>query len=67
MGILVLSFVVAFAGASGGRVDMGQIVVVVLRVCGYFAAGLIVGRCLPRLLQWGRPCRPPLTRFRSVR
>jgi Kef-type K+ transport system membrane component KefB len=53
MGILVLSFIVAFAKASADGVDLAQIGMVVLRVCGYFALAVVVGRWFGPLLRWG--------------
>jgi len=44
MGIVVLSFVVAFA--RGGDVDYGEFAIVVLRMVGYFAVALATGRLL---------------------
>ena len=52
MGIIVLSFVVAFARAQGG-VDLGSVGLILLRMTAYFAVAIFVGRwAFPRLCLW---------------
>lgn len=50
MGIIVLSFVVAFA--RGGPLDYAQFGVVVLRMMVYFAIAIAAGRVLAPLARW---------------
>jgi Kef-type K+ transport system membrane component KefB len=52
MGIIVLSFVVAFAKGSGGGADLGAVVVVVVRMAAYFAVAIAAGRLLGPILRW---------------
>jgi len=52
MGIIVLSFVVAFARASTAGVDVGGVALVVLRMAAYFAVAIAAGRLLTPLLRW---------------
>jgi Kef-type K+ transport system membrane component KefB len=57
MGIIVLSFVVAFARAEG-RVDVVSILLVLARMTAYFVAAIVVGRwALPRLAAWAERLR----------
>lgn len=57
MGILVLSVVVAFAKTSTGEVDVAQIGWIAIRVCGYFAIAVLLGRLLGPLLRWAATLR----------
>jgi Kef-type K+ transport system membrane component KefB len=52
MGIVILSLVVAFARASAGGVDIGQIALVALRIVAFFAIAIALGRFLGPLLRW---------------
>ena len=52
MGIIVLSFVVAFAKASAGGADLGAVALVVVRMAAYFAVAVAAGRLLSPLLRW---------------
>jgi len=52
MGIIILSLVVAFARASAGGVDLGQIAVVAVRIAAFFAIAIALGRFLGPLLRW---------------
>jgi Kef-type K+ transport system membrane component KefB len=52
MGIIVLSFVVAFARASGGSVDFGGVALIIGRMVAYFAVALAAGRLLGPALRW---------------
>lgn len=52
MGIIVLSFVVAFARASAGGADLGAVALVVVRMAAYFAVVVAAGRLLSPVLQW---------------
>jgi Kef-type K+ transport system membrane component KefB len=52
MGIIVLSFVVAFAKASSAGVDFGQVAVVVFRMVAYFIVAVAAGRLLAPVLRW---------------
>ena len=52
MGIIVLSFVVAFARASEGGADLGAVALVVLRMAAYFAIAIAAGRLLSPVLRW---------------
>ena len=52
MGIVVLSFVVAFAKASADGVDLGAVGVVILRMAAYFAVAVAAGRLLRPALAW---------------
>ena len=54
MGIILLSLVVAFAKASAGGVDMGQIGLVAVRIAAFFAAAVFAGRWLSPALGWAR-------------
>ena len=55
MGIIVLSFVVAFAKASAGGADLAAVGLVVVRMAAYFAVAVAAGRLLsPLLRQAGR-------------
>jgi Kef-type K+ transport system membrane component KefB len=58
MGIVVLSFVVALARASGS-LDLGAVAIVVLRMAGYFALAIAAGRLLGPALRWAS--RLPVT------
>jgi Na+:H+ antiporter len=52
MGIVVLSFVVAFAKASTAGVEFGYVAFVILRMAAYFAVAVAAGRFLPHVLTW---------------
>jgi Kef-type K+ transport system membrane component KefB len=52
MGIIVLSFVVAFARASTGGVELGGVALVVIRMAAYFAIAVAAGRLLGPVLRW---------------
>ena len=52
MGIIVLSFVVAFARASNDGVDVAGVAMVVVRMAGYFALAVAAGRLFAPLLRW---------------
>ena len=52
MGIIVLSFVVAFAKASSGGADVAGVVLVVVRMAAYFAVAIMAGRFLAPALRW---------------
>lgn len=52
MGIIVLSFVVAFARASTGGVDVGGVAIVILRMAAYFLIAVAAGRLLSPALRW---------------
>jgi len=52
MGIIVLSFVVAFARASAGGVELGGVALVVIRMAAYFAIAVAAGRLLGPVLRW---------------
>src|SRR6185503_453511 len=56
MGILVLSVVVAAAGASGEALtdgfDLGQIAWLVVRMTAFFVTAIVAGRWFTPLLQW---------------
>lgn len=52
MGIIVLSFVVAFARASNAGVDIAGVALVVVRMTAYFALAVAAGRLLAPLLRW---------------
>ena len=52
MGIIVLSFVVAFARASGGGVDLAGVALVLVRMVAYFALAFAAGRLLGPVLRW---------------
>ena len=57
MGIIVLSFVVAFARAEG-RVDLTSILLVLVRMTGYFVVAIVFGRwAFPRLAAWAERLR----------
>jgi Kef-type K+ transport system membrane component KefB len=51
MGIIVLSFVVAFAMASGGSADLAGVALIIVRMVAYFAVALAAGRLLAPLLR----------------
>ena len=51
MGIIVLSFIVAFARASTTGVDLAGVVLVVVRMVAYFAVAVVAGRLLVPLLR----------------
>ena len=51
MGIIVLSFVVAFARASNEGVDVAGVALVVVRMAAYFALAVAAGRFLAPLLR----------------
>ena len=59
MGIVVLSFVVAFARASSGGVDAVQVGLVIARMAAYFAVAIAAGRVLAPVLRWAS--RLPVT------
>ncbi len=52
MGIIVLSFVVAFARASSTGVDLAGVLLVVVRMVAYFVLAVVAGRILVPLLRW---------------
>ena len=52
MGIIVLSFVVAFARASSGSADLGEVALVVVRMAADFAVAIVAGRLLGPVLSW---------------
>jgi len=52
MGIIVLSFVVAFAKSSGGGADVGAVGLAVVRMAAYFAVAVAAGRLLRPVLRW---------------
>ena len=52
MGIIVLSFVVAFARASTEGVDVAGVALIVVRMAAYFALAVAAGRLLAPLLRW---------------
>ncbi len=54
MGIVVLSFVVAFAEASSGGVNLSQVGLIVLRMALFFGASLAAARYLERFVAWGQ-------------
>jgi Kef-type K+ transport system membrane component KefB len=55
MGIVVLSVVVALAGATAaGRVDAMALVLVAVRLLVFFAAAVLAARWLPAALRWAR-------------
>ena len=64
MGIIVLSFVVAFARASAGGVDVAAVVLVVVRMAAYFVVAVVAGRWLAPALRWAG--RLPVTQARAV-
>jgi Kef-type K+ transport system membrane component KefB len=59
MGIIVLSFVVAFAKASAGGVDIAEVVWVIVRMAAYFVVAIAAGRLLGPALR--RVSRLPVT------
>ena len=59
MGIIVLSFVVAFARAPGGSADLAGVALVVVRMMAYFAVAIAAGRFLGPVLRWAS--RLPVT------
>ena len=59
MGIIVLSFVVAFARAPGGSADLAGVALVVVRRVAYFAVAIAAGRLLGPVLRWAS--RLPVT------
>jgi Kef-type K+ transport system membrane component KefB len=57
MGIIVLSFVVAFARASG-HVDLASILLVLVKMTAYFVVAIVFGRwAFPRLAAWAERLR----------
>ena len=52
MGIMVLSLVVAAAGASAAGLDLTQVAFVALRIAVFFGIGIAAGRWMTPLLQW---------------
>jgi len=52
MGIIVLSFVVAFARASSGGTDVGAVALVVVKMAAYFVIAIAAGRLITPLLRW---------------
>ena len=52
MGILVLSLVVAAAGASAAGLDLTEVAIVALRITVFFGIGIAAGRWMTPLLQW---------------
>jgi len=52
MGIIVLSLVVAFARASAGGVDLGEIGLVAVRIAVFFAVATWAGRLHSPVLRW---------------
>ena len=52
MGIIVLSFVVAFASASADGADLGAVLFVVVRMAAYFVLAIAAGRLLGPALRW---------------
>ena len=59
LGIVVLSFVVAFARAPGGGTDVASVALVVVRMAAYFALAIAAGRLLGPVLTWSS--RLPVT------
>jgi Kef-type K+ transport system membrane component KefB len=57
MGIVVLSFVVAFAEASGNGVNVVQVLIIALRMVVFFGAALFVGQFLEHFVAWGHGLR----------
>jgi Kef-type K+ transport system membrane component KefB len=53
MGIIVLSFVVAFAEASANGVNLSQVALIILRMTLFFGVGLLGARYFERLGRWG--------------
>jgi Kef-type K+ transport system membrane component KefB len=53
MGIVVLSFVVAFAEASAEGVNLFQVGLIILRMTLFFGVGLLGARYFERLVRWG--------------
>jgi Kef-type K+ transport system membrane component KefB len=52
MGIIVLSFVVAFAKASTSGVDVAGVTLVIARMAAYFLVAVAAGRLLAPVLRW---------------
>ncbi len=52
MGIIVLSVVVAAAGASADGFDLGQIAWLVVRMTAFFVIAIVAGRWFTPLLRW---------------
>ena len=52
MGIIVLSFVVAFATASGRSADLGGVALIIVRMAAYFTVAFAAGRLLGPMLRW---------------
>ena len=52
IGIIVLSLVVAAAGASAAGFDLAQIAFLALRITVFFGIGIAAGRWMTPLLQW---------------
>jgi Kef-type K+ transport system membrane component KefB len=53
MGIVVLSFVVAFAEASSESVNLTQVGLIMLRMTLFFVAAVVAARYLERIVTWG--------------
>ena len=54
IGIVVLSFVVAFARASATGVDAQQMALVVVRIVAFFGIAVILGRWFAPVLRWAQ-------------
>jgi Kef-type K+ transport system membrane component KefB len=54
MGIVVLSFVVAFAESSASGVNLTDVGLIILRMGLFFGAALLAGKYFERILTWGR-------------
>lgn len=52
MGIIVLSLVVAGAGAAAAGVDVAQLGLIGVRIVAFFAVGILAGRWFAPLLRW---------------
>lgn len=52
IGIIVLSLVVAAAGASAAGLDLAQVAFLALRITVFFGIGIAAGRWMTPLLQW---------------
>jgi Kef-type K+ transport system membrane component KefB len=53
MGIVVLSFVVAFAEASQGGANLTQVALIILRMTLFFGAALVAAKYFERIVAWG--------------
>ena len=53
MGIVLLSFVVAFAETSAGSINLSQVGLIILRMTLFFSAALFVARYFERFVAWG--------------